>query len=186
MTFEWTAHRFSGGALAFDLVNTVVCRNQPVKRIDRLTDVEEVAAFAQAAAKFCATETGVPAIFGPETKSAHRDLTGLREAIDLYFRPLIGGETTANDSLSALFAAAAIASDSNRGTGNLGALAAISAMNLLSVVKTGRAKVCPNCDWLFLDKSKNQSRLWCDMAVCGNRNKAKLHYAKHLATAEED
>jgi predicted RNA-binding Zn ribbon-like protein len=182
MTFEWTAHRFSGGALAFDLVNTVVCRNQPAKRIDRLGDPEAVGAFAQAATKFWAAETGAPVIVGPETKSGHRDLVSLREAIDGYFRPLIGGETTSKGGLSTLFAAAAIASDSRKGTGNLGALAAISAMSLLTVVKTGRAKVCPNCDWLFLDKSKNQSRLWCDMAVCGNRNKARLHYAKHLTT----
>jgi predicted RNA-binding Zn ribbon-like protein len=27
------------------------------------------------------------------------------------------------------------------------------------------------CGWLFLDVSKNGSRLWCDMAVCGNRHK---------------
>ncbi len=182
MIFEWTAHRFSGGALAFDLVNTVVCRNQPAKRIDRLTGTEAVAAFALAAGKFCATETGGPVVYAPETKSAHRDLIGLREAIDGYFRPLIGGETPAIGSLSALFAAAATASDSHEGTRNLGVLASVSAMSLLSVAKTGRAKICPNCDWLFLDKSKNQSRLWCDMAVCGNRSKAKLHYAKLRAT----
>jgi predicted RNA-binding Zn ribbon-like protein len=186
MIFEWTAHRFSGGALAFDLVNTVVCRNQPAKRIDRLSEPEAVAAFALAATKFCVTETGASVIAGPETTAAHWILLGLREAVDGYFRPLIGGETTSKGSLSALFAAAAIASDSRKGTGNLGALASISAMSLLTVVKTGRAKVCPNCDWLFLDKSKNQSRLWCDMAVCGNRNKARLHYAKHLTTEGGD
>jgi predicted RNA-binding Zn ribbon-like protein len=184
MAFEWTAHRFSGGALAFDLVNTVVCRNQPAKRIDRLAEPEAVAAFALGATRFCVTGTGESAIVVPETKSAHLYLIGLREAIDGYFRPLIGGETTSKGGLSALFAAAAIASGSSKGTGNLGALAAVSAMSLLGVAKTGRAKVCPNCDWLFLDKSKNKSRLWCDMAVCGNRNKARLHYARHLATEE--
>jgi predicted RNA-binding Zn ribbon-like protein len=184
MDLEWTAHRFSGGALAFDLVNTVVCRNQPAKRIDRLAEPDAVAGFALAATKFCITETGASAIVGPETVAAHRNLLSLREAVDGYFRPLIGGETTDKGRLSALFAAAAVASDST-GTGNLGALASISAMSLLAVVKTGRAKVCPNCDWLFLDKSKNQSRLWCDMSVCGNRNKARLHYAKLLATQGE-
>jgi predicted RNA-binding Zn ribbon-like protein len=39
-------------------------------------------------------------------------------------------------------------------------------------------KVCPNCQWLFIDRSKNRSRTWCDMAVCGNRAKARLHYRK--------
>ena len=34
------------------------------------------------------------------------------------------------------------------------------------------------CRWLFLDASKNQSRRWCDMKVCGNRMKARRFYAR--------
>jgi predicted RNA-binding Zn ribbon-like protein len=37
---------------------------------------------------------------------------------------------------------------------------------------------CPTCAWLFLDSSKNQSRRWCDMKVCGNRIKARRFQAK--------
>ncbi|HEX5870323.1 MAG TPA: ABATE domain-containing protein [Longimicrobium sp.] len=33
-----------------------------------------------------------------------------------------------------------------------------------------------NCDWLYLDTSRNRSRRWCDMQSCGNRAKARLHY----------
>ena len=34
-------------------------------------------------------------------------------------------------------------------------------------------KVCKNsgCRWLFVDRTKNQSRVWCDMSACGNRAK---------------
>ena len=35
-----------------------------------------------------------------------------------------------------------------------------------------------NCTWLFVDKSKNHSRKWCDMETCGNRVKSRRHYAK--------
>lgn len=35
-----------------------------------------------------------------------------------------------------------------------------------------------DCAWLFIDTSKNRSRRWCDMAVCGNRAKARRHYAR--------
>ena len=35
MTFSWTAHRFSGGALALDVANSVVLRAEPERRIDR-------------------------------------------------------------------------------------------------------------------------------------------------------
>ncbi|MDB5070631.1 MAG: hypothetical protein JWM87_1742 [Candidatus Eremiobacteraeota bacterium] len=29
------------------------------------------------------------------------------------------------------------------------------------------------CRWAFYDRSKNRSAQWCDMSVCGNREKAK-------------
>lgn len=37
---------------------------------------------------------------------------------------------------------------------------------------------CPGdgCAWLFLDTSRNKSRRWCTMEVCGNRSKARRHY----------
>lgn len=34
------------------------------------------------------------------------------------------------------------------------------------------------CGWLFLDASKNHSRRWCTMGVCGNRAKARRHYER--------
>jgi predicted RNA-binding Zn ribbon-like protein len=30
---------------------------------------------------------------------------------------------------------------------------------------------CPSCGWLFLDTSRNGTRRWCNMAVCGSRDK---------------
>jgi predicted RNA-binding Zn ribbon-like protein len=35
-----------------------------------------------------------------------------------------------------------------------------------------------NCRWLFLDRSRNHSRRWCDMRLCGNRSKAQRFYAR--------
>jgi predicted RNA-binding Zn ribbon-like protein len=34
------------------------------------------------------------------------------------------------------------------------------------------------CRWLFLDRSKNHSRRWCDMRVCGNRSKVRRFHAQ--------
>lgn len=44
----------------------------------------------------------------------------------------------------------------------------------------GRLRLCAadNCDWTFLDRSRRQNRVWCDMSVCGNRAKASRHYRK--------
>jgi predicted RNA-binding Zn ribbon-like protein len=43
-----------------------------------------------------------------------------------------------------------------------------------------RVRECASgtCRWLFLDRSRNRSRRWCDMKVCGNRDKARRHYRK--------
>ncbi|MBD0323975.1 MAG: CGNR zinc finger domain-containing protein [Aldersonia sp.] len=40
-----------------------------------------------------------------------------------------------------------------------------------------RLKICPadDCQVGFYDRSRNQSRQWCSMAVCGNRAKARAH-----------
>ena len=39
---------------------------------------------------------------------------------------------------------------------------------------------CETCRWLFLDTSKNHTRRWCDMKVCGNRMKARRFHARRL------
>lgn len=38
-----------------------------------------------------------------------------------------------------------------------------------------RIKICPasDCRWAFYDQSRNRSRSWCSMQVCGNRQKAR-------------
>ena len=62
---------------------------------------------------------------------------------------------------------------------------AVSALSLLDGASLRKLKVCPNCNWLFLDKSRNSSRLWCDMAVCGNRAKARQHYRRQKLQREK-
>jgi predicted RNA-binding Zn ribbon-like protein len=37
------------------------------------------------------------------------------------------------------------------------------------------------CGWLFLDRTKNHSRRWCEMKVCGNRDKARKYYQRQKA-----
>ena len=43
-----------------------------------------------------------------------------------------------------------------------------------------RLKACPAdaCGWAFYDHSRNRSRTWCDMKVCGNRAKARSFRAR--------
>ena len=37
------------------------------------------------------------------------------------------------------------------------------------------------CRWLFLDTSKNHTRRWCNMKICGNRMKARRFQARREA-----
>lgn len=56
-----------------------------------------------------------------------------------------------------------------------------SAQELLtSATELERLRLCAaeTCDWLFLDRSRNRSRRWCDMSVCGNRDKARRFYRR--------
>jgi predicted RNA-binding Zn ribbon-like protein len=52
---------------------------------------------------------------------------------------------------------------------------AVQAAALLTGDDLARLRVCatPDCDWLFLDTSKNGRRRWCQMNVCGAREKAR-------------
>jgi predicted RNA-binding Zn ribbon-like protein len=51
----------------------------------------------------------------------------------------------------------------------------LSALTLLQQADLSRVKQCggENCGWLFFDATKNKSRRWCEMEVCGNRAKQK-------------
>jgi predicted RNA-binding Zn ribbon-like protein len=41
-----------------------------------------------------------------------------------------------------------------------------------------------DCGWLFLDRSRNHARRWCDMKVCGNNAKARRFYSRHREVPE--
>ena len=51
---------------------------------------------------------------------------------------------------------------------------------LMTSTLMGRLRACGSetCRWLFLDTSKNHTRRWCDMKICGNRMKARRFHAR--------
>jgi len=65
-----------------------------------------------------------------------------------------------------------------------------AAAELLTSKTLHRVRRCADeaCRWFFVDRSRNHSRRWCDMAVCGNRAKARRNYARQkerrLASSE--
>ena len=63
------------------------------------------------------------------------------------------------------------------GRGAPAALAAVLAASTRSRIlgSWSRLKICPadDCRWAFYDESRNRSRRWCSMEVCGNRSKVR-------------
>lgn len=50
-----------------------------------------------------------------------------------------------------------------------------------------RLKICRerHCQVAFYDRSKNSSRCWCSMSVCGNRNKTRAYRGRRRIAARE-
>ncbi|QFU15766.1 CGNR zinc finger domain-containing protein [Microvirga thermotolerans] len=63
-----------------------------------------------------------------------------------------------------------------------------SAVEMLRQGQLERLKQCPgrdgDCGWLFYDRTKNASRRWCEMSVCGNRAKVRRHRERQFLAEE--
>jgi predicted RNA-binding Zn ribbon-like protein len=200
MTVSWIPHRFAGGLLALDTANTVVLRIDPEKTFDRFGDVAEIARFAEAASTFRAVELGGRRLQARAPDRIAPLVVSIRETVDRLFRNAAREGVVDTRDLPLLLeaCAAGLAGTKERigrATAPFGdpatpiafeAALAVSSLSLLAPGVLERLKVCPNCGWLFLDKSRNSSRLWCDMTVCGNRRKASRHYHRRRALREMD
>lgn len=198
MAVVWNKHRFSGGMLILDATNTVVLRGQPGRTFDRFADRNEIARFADAACQHRAGELGERrVVFDVSEKSARR-VVELREAADRLFRSASERGALSVAALGEVLVAAASCLDgadeeigaADQPSGDASkplrfeTALAVSALSLLSGEQWRKIRICPNCDWLFIDRSRNASRLWCDMSVCGNRHKARRHYVRRKAMEE--
>jgi predicted RNA-binding Zn ribbon-like protein len=182
-----------GGALALDFANTAGGRGtkEAIEHLQAPHHVVEWAAHAGAISTDAAAQLHGAA--GPELL---RDAMALRETIhrigatisqggppdaadleslkERATRALAGARLAPSDLGYAFDFSRAPAADALLGP------VAWSAIELLATGEFARLKQCPghDCGWLFYDRSKNNSRRWCDMAVCGNRSKAQRHRAR--------
>ncbi|MFD5321595.1 CGNR zinc finger domain-containing protein [Streptomyces sp. NPDC127098] len=62
---------------------------------------------------------------------------------------------------------------------------AIAWSELVATGDAARLKRCAEhtCGWAFWDVSKNRSRRWCSMRVCGNRNKSRSYASRQRRAA---
>ncbi|MHA6684902.1 CGNR zinc finger domain-containing protein [Mesorhizobium sp. A556] len=200
MTVSWIPHRFAGGVLALDTANTVVLRGDPQKTFDRFDDPAEIARFAEVASTIRASELGGRRLAAPRPQQIAPVVVAIREATDRLFRRAVHEGALDTGALPPLLEACAkgLAGTAEKIGGSkkpfgepatpiaFEAALVVSALSLLAPGAAERLKICPNCGWLFMDRSRNSSRLWCDMAVCGNRRKASRHYKRRIAQREVD
>lgn len=186
-----------GGALCLDFINTVTWRGDPAREAERLIDYAELVHWA---AGFHLIEGRVAKTLLAAAREKPRQATNvLRQALKLRAeleaafdegRANHLAETTAllRDLRRIGHLAAGKNSNSHHWQPAEAAIdlrlpllpIAVSAMDLAISTRRQHLKSCadPDCGWLFLDETRNHSRQWCSMEDCGNRAKARAHYAR--------
>ncbi|BDP43835.1 hypothetical protein DAETH_38040 (plasmid) [Deinococcus aetherius] len=179
---------FVGGDPSVDLVNTLMHRAQPGGADELLTSGEDARRWFVRAGVLSEEEA---TRLDPE--AALHAARRLRSALDAVYRPLARHEDDPSGTERGLTTLNAVLDQGrervqvSREGGKfargarleiLGPLdpsvrVARSAAELLHRLEPHRLKECenPECDLLFYDESRNNSRRWCSMQGCGNVQK---------------
>jgi predicted RNA-binding Zn ribbon-like protein len=184
---------------ALDFLNTAGGSDKS-RDPERLTDWHEVVRFARAADLVDAAEARrlIEDADSPDATVALAKLVALREELLAELRTLAGAPYIPGLALPALSRrlATAMRDATLRGRGNrlvwdvdvktaghelIAARVLLATEDLLTSDDIRRLRECGRCSWLFLDKSRGRGRRWCRMDVCGNRNKAARHRARHAS-----
>jgi predicted RNA-binding Zn ribbon-like protein len=200
--------KLRGGVVCLDFVNTVGSRLTD-RPSEYLRSYEDLLDWSRQAGLLAPEETeGLSRQATLDSEGARETLLrarALREAIHRLVSRAIAGESQDESDLSALNRELSIALSHLRvmpaggaygwdwdlsgddGGARLDSLlwpVAQSAAELLTSPKLGRVKVCAGegCGWMFLDESRNNSRLWCDSRDCGNRERVRRHLARKRAS----
>ena len=200
--------KLRGGVVCLDFVNTVGSRLTD-RHSEYLRSYADLLVWARQAGLLAPEETeGLSRQAALDPEGARKTLSralALREAIHRVVSRAIAGESQDESDLSVLNRELSIAlshlrvmpaggaygwdwdlsgdDDGARLDGPLWPVAQ-SAAELLTSPKLGRVKVCAGdgCGWMFLDESRNNSRLWCDSRDCGNRERVRRHLARKRAS----
>ena len=183
-----------GGHLALDFANTV-SGLQTGSPIERIPAYPELVAFAHQTGVVTAGQAA--SLLGrgrrdPEAAAgAHGRAVALRDALYRLFAAVARRADPALDDLETLdreLGRLCIGADlsiawrdpPDTADGFVGAIVHAAVLLLTAPAERDRVRLCeaPDCQWLFYDSSRNRSRRWCDMRQCGNRMKARRHYAR--------
>ncbi|WGF88316.1 CGNR zinc finger domain-containing protein [Marinivivus vitaminiproducens] len=197
----WQAADLVGGTPCLDLVNTAGGRTK-ARDSERLPDVEAALDWAGLAGLLDDEDAArLHAVAAHDATTAEASLAGLRD-----FRESLHGFLTARtkgcepDTDHARRVEAAIKDavglarlasagapgpwriDEDRtGLDIVRHRAALDALRLIGSAELALLRACERCSWLFLDRSRNGKRRWCQPSTCGNRARAQRHYRRRTA-----
>jgi len=196
---HWKPRDIVGGNSALDLVNTV--SGWGLAPEDWIPDITSLLAWAQMSTVLNRSEKDEAAClaksFPVASERVLASLKELRFALWVLTDSLEAGKphnpaylSVVNEwarqlalSQQVIFKRNKLEFEFNRNVSALelpGLRVAAAALSLFRDPPVARIKTCAarDCGWKFVDQSKNKSRRWCDMAVCGNSAKAKRHRAR--------
>jgi predicted RNA-binding Zn ribbon-like protein len=197
-------HDLVGGRLCLDFCNT--SRDRTGVSEERFRAYADVVSWAWRAAVLNAEEAGRLARLGSrnptEALLVHERALRLRQSLRVIFTTLAARrrirptmlEVLNEELASAMARSQVVPTDEGftwlwaQGGKALDSMlwpVARSAADLLTGGPLASIRVCEGrgCGWLFLDTSRNRTRRWCDMKICGNRAKARRHQERARMTA---
>jgi predicted RNA-binding Zn ribbon-like protein len=187
------------GHLALDFANTLDYRYDPDRLIDLLPSYERFLAFCRQSGVITAAQMRklLDGLSESDSQRVLKEVIAFREALYFLILSAVQGRRPGESHLRALngLLSEARAVDeivwqkrrfvrslrdvTERPDGPLrqivdAAVVLITSSDIFSVRECNEK----TCRWFFLDRSRNHSRRWCDMQLCGNRSKAKRFYAR--------
>jgi len=194
------------GELCLDFVNTLDNRAVPERRKELLPTYQDLTDWAvQAGALSALQRAALLREAGTHPKAADQALSKaveLRECLYRIISNILRNRRASSDDLIAFNAYRGVAlsnlqlkaarsgyrlgwkEDPSRLDSILWPIVQ-SASDLLTSPDLKNVHECnmPSCRWIFVDRSKNHRRRWCDMKVCGNRAKARTFYRRQTGAA---
>jgi len=189
-----------GGHISLDFANTASSRT-PGGKVERVHRFEDLLVWSERAGTATPAEVAaLRAAARVDPTGAHRVLARalkFREALYRIFSATAAGQECQRPDLDTLNAVLQDAL-AHRALATTGVVTgwtwvhersdltrllwpiALAAADLLTGSEVDRVKECGNspCSWLFLDRSRNRSRRWCEMRDCGNRVKVRAFAAR--------
>jgi predicted RNA-binding Zn ribbon-like protein len=189
--------RIVGGDLALDFVNTED-GNPPVECLRGYGDLVAWSVWVGLLSAGEGERLVAEAGHKPEDAEAvYRDALRLRGALYGVFRAVAEGRVPASKNLEILrgYEREALARgrlvqgdrgfawewNDERDLAGMQWPVAHAATVLLTSGDLDRLKLCAGCYWVYLDASRNRSRRWCTMEVCGTDEKMRRYVAKRAA-----